>query len=147
MNIIINKENTLNTSTEVLTFVSNDMYSKGYVKEGFRESIIEREKTYPTGINSTINFSLCHTELSFVDSNCLYIFAPQHPILFGNMENPEINVEVEIIYVLAFKTAEDHLAALSSLIQLMNDDTYISAVRNIDEDIIKSKLTELLKGE
>jgi PTS system galactitol-specific IIA component len=53
---------------EMLQIASKELYKKGYVKESFIKSVIDRERTNPTGlqVEDLINVAIPHTDIEHV---------------------------------------------------------------------------------
>lgn len=95
----------------------------GKVDKGFYESIVEREKLYPTGLKLNGRaVAIPHTEHMYVKDESIIIDIFENPIEFNNMENFEDTVNVDISFMLLLSKAHSHVEILRQLIELFNSE-------------------------
>jgi transcriptional antiterminator len=87
---------------EVIRIVGNRLIERGYVKEGFVEATIMREKEFPTGLNTPIPFALPHADPEFTIKEGFAIGILKDEVSFKDMGNVKsvLNVRVVLIPVL-----------------------------------------------
>lgn len=118
------------------------LFQNGSVTDGFFAALVEREKKYPTGLQTmSITAALPHAEFQYVKTELIDITVFEKPVLFHQMDEPEQEIEVEAAFMLLLKEPHAHLKALQELMQLFQSEHFpeIRAVRE------KKELLNLLK--
>ncbi|MGK7379247.1 PTS sugar transporter subunit IIA [Planococcus sp. 1R117A] len=126
-----------NSKEEVLTILGNQLLKKGFVKENFVESILEREKTFPTGL-PTVPFGVAipHTDGNMVNESKIAFATLKKTVKFVAMGQGDQLVDVKLVFLLALKHPSGQLEMLQKLVGLFqNPDTVsrLAAVKNVDE--------------
>lgn len=134
-NIIINEKLLavnldIQSKEEGIEFLSNEMDKMGFVKEGFKENVLEREKKYPTGLPSRIPLAICHTEAKFVKHNAIAVATLKNPVEFDEMGNPGQKLDAEIIFLLALNDPKTQILWLRKLANLFQDEKSLTAIRD-----------------
>lgn len=117
---------------------------KGFVKESFLDGVLEREKKYPTGLQlKSFGCALPHTDHEHVIEPAISVAVLENPVIFSSMENPQNEVSVNVVFMLALNKSEHQIAALRQLAMLIQNDSFfgeISKGNNPEEilDIIKN---------
>lgn len=135
--------------TEALKFLSSNLYEKGYVKESYFENILMREEKFPTGLkNSQHNIAIPHTEAEFVNRSCVSIVTLKEPVGFKRMDDPDAEVMVDIIFMLAVATQESHSQVLSTFVKLAQNKEFLSFIKDeSDSKKIVNKIKKLIGGK
>lgn len=112
----------------------------GYVKDSFVDAVLDREKTYPTGLPfERTGIALPHTDVDHVIKPIIAVAVLEKPIKFQNMGDAAQSVDVEMIVMLAMKNSEFQLALLSRLIETLQDVAFVDSVLQAKT---KEELTE-----
>lgn len=115
---------------------------KGYVKEGYKERLIEREKTYPTGLQGkSIGIAVPHTSADYTIRPSICILIPIRPVRFHAMGEKDLTVDVQLIIQLAIEGDGMQLKLLRSIMQLLRDDEMLQRLLKSRD---KKELLELL---
>lgn len=91
---------------DVFQAVAKKLTEQDLVKPGFLESIITREKNYPTGINLTPvstaldNIAIPHTEAEYVKVSRIIPIKLIKPIVFHDMIQPDQQLEVKFLFMI-----------------------------------------------
>lgn len=116
-------------NTEALTLLTDYLLEKGFVKEGYREAILEREAAFPTGLSTgEINIAIPHADTSFVNQAALCVGILKKPVKFSAMDEPDHQIDVNIIIVLALKEAHGHLEMLQKVVELIKDQDNLKKI-------------------
>lgn len=137
------------SAEDLLSKVANDLFKEGYVKKGYEEAIITREKKYPTGLKlAGLNIAICHTEPINVMKNTLFLVRPAQPIVFKNAETLD-ELPVDLVIGLVFTDGKLHLKNLSLLAQLFTNQAFIQEIKaaNSKENLIRIFSSFLQMGE
>ena len=147
-NIIINERLLavnldIHSKEEGIEFLSNAMDKMGFVKEGFKENVLEREKKYPTGLPSKIPLAICHTEAKFVKQNAIAVATLKNPVEFDEMGNPGQKLNAEIIFLLALNNPKTQVHWLRKLANIFQDEKALILIR--ESSTIKKLAANLKK--
>jgi len=135
-------------STELLRFLSDMLYKKGYVKKEYGEKVIEREKIYPTGLPTAgYRVAMPHADSEYVDTSAISIATLEKHVYFNSMGKPDETLPVSVVFLLAIKEKEKQVEAISQLIEnILWDEKLIEEIVNStsgDEifELVKEKLS------
>lgn len=121
-------------NTEALTLLTDYLLEKGFVKEGYREAILEREAAFPTGLSTgEINIAIPHADTSFVNQAALCVGILKKPVKFSAMDEPDHQIDVNLIIVLALKEAHGHLEMLQKVVELIKDQDNLKNIVMADD--------------
>lgn len=123
---------------ELLKELGNFLYSKGYVKESYVDGIIQREKVFPTGLNTLgVAVAIPHTDAKHVNKSALLVAKLKNPICFKEMGNGINDVYVKLIFMLAIKNPDEQLKTLSKLMSIFSEEKTLLNIYNakIKKDI------------
>ncbi len=134
---------------DVLRKMSEKLLEHGYVNKDFTDAIIEREKNFPTGLQTkSIGVAIPHTDSKYVNNNSIAIGILDKPIVFQNMGSDDES-EISIIFMLAIKEPNEQLSMLKKLISIFQDDYALVKILNAKNEleilgIVKSFLGDLV---
>ena len=111
------------SSTDLLNKLYKEVYRKGYVKNTFINGIIEREKNYPTGLETMhIKIAIPHTDAIHVNKSCITIAKLKHPVAFKNMATSVDDVNVEMVFMLAVHEPKEQVKVLQKIIGIFTNE-------------------------
>ena len=93
--IFVNLET--NSFKDLIMLMGEALYENGYVKEKFTYTVIEREKKFPTGLETLIPIALPHADANFTLKKGIAIATLKKPVIFHNMGEPKNFVQVRIV--------------------------------------------------
>lgn len=128
---------------EVLKTLSELLLKQGFVKEGFYDALLAREKEFPTGLNTDLlGVAIPHTnpDLVATDSLCLAIL--KEPVIFNEMTNPLGEVKVKVVFLLALTDATKHLKILQRVIEIIKDKETLKELLSKNQDELNSFLNQ-----
>jgi PTS system galactitol-specific IIA component len=114
----------------VLQILADKLNAGGYVRDGFYEAVLHREKEYPTGLPSVIPVALCHTKAEYVIQNAMAVGTLSQPVSFSEMGNPEHHIQAEIVFLLALKNPNNQIRYLNKLVSILKDQTALETIRD-----------------
>ena len=115
---------------EVLTKLAGLLGKYGYVKESFYQALLEREESYPTGLQtSVIGVAIPHADTGHVIKPALAIATLEAPVFFQAMDNPQSKIPVELIIVMAVKEPAMQLKSLQKIMQILQDENTLTKLR------------------
>lgn len=115
------------------------LLEKGYVKDSFKNAIIERESKYPTGlVLENINIAIPHTDSDHIKEPFVYINRSENEIEFNQMGNEDELVSVKDIWILGIKNGSKQVKLLAFIMEIFNNPEFIEKYRNVKkpEDLI-----------
>ena len=138
--ILFNQDASDNVSA--LTRLADSMYAKGVVTSEYRDALLKREKSFPTGLmTQTIGVAIPHTDPDKVIEPQIGFMSLKHPVTFHQMgDNAEI--QVKLIFMLALKKSDDQLSMLQKLMALFQNQEAMDALQKIDQ---KNDFLDLMK--
>ncbi|AEM77697.1 PTS sugar transporter subunit IIA [Thermoanaerobacter wiegelii] len=116
---------------EVFEILYRKLLENGYVKESFLEGIINREKTFPTGLllNGN-NVAIPHTDAEHVLKPAIAVATLCRPVVFKNMANPEEDVQVNIVFMIALNESHSQVEMLQQLVELIQNKNFLKSILN-----------------
>ena len=138
--ILFNQDASDNVSA--LTRLADSMYAKGVVTGEYRDALLKREESFPTGLmTQTIGVAIPHTDPDKVIKPQIGFMSLKHPVTFHQMgDNAEI--QVKLIFMLALKKSDDQLSMLQKLMALFQNQEAMDALQKIDQ---KNDFLDLMK--
>lgn len=125
---------------EVFQILSDKMKVCGIVKDTYLEGVLNREELYPTGLLlGDYNVAIPHTESSHVNKNAIAIAKLSKPVKFKYMADPKMDIEVNLIFMLAINDPKNQVPVLSLLMNILSNQDNISVLANArnKEDFLK----------
>jgi PTS system galactitol-specific IIA component len=114
---------------EVIQKLGALLYKNGFVRDTFTQAVLDREKVFPTGLQThTFGFAIPHTDTEHVIKTSLAIATLHEPVLFRAMDNPEINIPVTIVMMLAVRDPKKVIPILRSAISIVEDGDALLAL-------------------
>lgn len=132
----------------ILSHIAEELLEKGFVKKGFKESLLEREKKYPTGlyVNEELSVAIPHTDVDFANENVLVIVKPSNPVYFNRMDKPDEELKVDIIFLLVINNPKEYLKFLSKLTENLTNEEFVRLIKAGDLEEISNHI-KILFGE
>lgn len=146
-NVLLDMEAT--TNEEALSKLSDLMYQNGYVKETYKEAVIEREKSFATGLPTVYcSVAIPHTDIQQVQSKAIGIAVLKETVPFVIMGELEETTDVKLIFMLAMDKEDAQLSLLQKLMGIFQNDQLLEFIANATDkqsivDAIDKELSEL----
>lgn len=129
--------------SDLLDYMSSQLYAKHYVKEEYIQGVKDREKQYPTGLElQGTNCAIPHSEMEYVNKPCVSIARLESPVVFQSMENPAEEIEVFLVFMLAIDDGHKQVSVLQELADLLQSTETVNGLVQSD-DI--SSMVEIIK--
>ncbi|OJG78821.1 hypothetical protein RV10_GL001307 [Enterococcus pallens] len=134
------------TSREALfSFMSQQLYEKGYVNEGYQEEIISREEKFPTGlVLENYNVGIPHCDSQYVKKDFIAIVILSNYIQMNQMDKPDNEIPVKYLFFLGLQDANNHLKILKKIMKVIKSEQLIHRAENSQS---VKEISELLKIE
>lgn len=128
---------------EVLAFLANELYQRGYVKEDYIEAIQLRESEYPTGLPSTQpGVAIPHANFDLVNQTTLAIATLEKAVGFRNMEDNQVILPTKIVIMMAIGEPHGQVEMLQKIVSIIQDEPLREQMTAANSDL---KLLTLLK--
>lgn len=125
---------------EVFEILYRKLLENGYVKESFLEGIVNRERTFPTGLllNGN-NVAIPHTDAEHVLKPAIAVATLSKPVVFKNMANPQEDVPVNIVFMIALSSAHSQVKLLKQLVELIQSEELLQKILSVKggEEVIE----------
>lgn len=130
-------------SQDAIRQLGEALVSAGYAKGSYVDVVLEREKSYPTGIE----FPLCgvampHGEPDDVLGAAIAIGRCANPVPFKRMEDFSREVDVRLVAMLAVADPAGHLDVLGKLIAVFSDEETCAALLSSDDPAAIAKIVD-----
>ena len=135
-------------SIETLKRVSEYLYNKGLVKETYVESLLKREKEFPTGLQSEkgVGVAIPHADIEHVLEEAFVAIFPTKTLHFHKMDEPEKEIPVDLVLLLVVKSTQGYMKFLSDLASTINDEKFAELVESRKtEEIIDFLVKNILE--
>ena len=105
---------------------------KGYVKEGYAEAVLERERLYPTALpTEVLKVAVPHAmERDLVVRPVIVVATLKHPVNFKEMGEGVKDVPVDVVFLLAVCGSKDQLTILQKIVGMFSDASAMTDVKN-----------------
>jgi len=133
-----------------LSFLAEQLYAKKYVTEGYKKGILDREKIYPTGLfTGGINIAVPHTDCIHVRCDAFAMGILSKPLAFYAMDDPEREMDVNIIFMLALSQPHGQIAMLQKVLALVKEQEQLKQMINCKDvkTIYNICLKYLIRGD
>lgn len=118
---------------------------EGLVKEGYYDSIINREEIYPTGLyTGKINIAIPHTDYQFSNTTAIVITTLEDSLTFKRMDDPDESVEVKVIIHLLFDNPDKQPKLLQKLMSLVTNQSFLEEIVLADNSL---EIEEIFKKQ
>ncbi|NLH06639.1 MAG: PTS sugar transporter subunit IIA [Chloroflexi bacterium] len=132
-------------STAVITELGNRLLKLGAVKEGFVEATLAREASMPTGLPlmGEFNAALPHVDIEYVNRPALALATLTRPVIFKNMVNPDEDVPVSLVIMLALDQPKSQVEMLQEIAGLLQQPEAIDKLMQAGEP---AQVLDILEG-
>lgn len=125
---LIYRELDFKNKTEVLSHLANKLYEENFVKDGYRQAILDREAEYPTGLPASIKIAIPHCDHTLVKDSAIAMGVLKNPVDFQAMDDPSVTLDVQIVIMLALNEPHGHIEMLQKIISLIQNKEDLKAI-------------------
>ena len=119
-------------SDAVILALAGSLQNAGLVDPGYGAATIERERHHATGLPTRpFPIAFPHADADGVIESALAVATLKQPVGFYNMADPEEELPVEIVIMLANKSPEEQIQTLRSLAELFGEPEKLTELRNL----------------
>lgn len=133
-------------STEAIDLLGRSLMENGYIKQGYVDSVLKREQTFPTGlVLKNVGIAIPHASPEGnVLKNGIAIARLNNPVQFNWMENPDEKIDVNMVFMLALADSSEHLDVLKKLFVAFQNEELVESLKNSGSDKFLGLLNEKL---
>jgi PTS system galactitol-specific IIA component len=118
-------------SKDVIFLLSGMLEKKGVVSAKYGEAAYKRELSYPTGLPTKPFFiAFPHADCEEVYQSALAVATLAKPVVFKSMEDPEIELPVHIVILLANRSPDEQVKVLRQLAIIFGKPEKLTELRN-----------------
>lgn len=130
------------TAEEIIQRLGALMVAKQYVKTSYIKAVLEREKSLPTGLAlGDFCVAIPHTDSVHVNQSNIAIACLKQAALFQSMINPQEQLKVELVFLLAVRDPNSQVQLLKNLMAVFQNKELLLQIRNAAS---KSEVSSLL---
>lgn len=119
---------------DILIFLAEQLAQAGYVKDTYKDGILKREEIYPTGLfTGAINVAVPHTDCIHVNEDSIAVGLLNRPVNFKAMDNPEKDVPVSIVMMLALQKAHGQITMLQKILALVKEQELLKNLLKMND--------------
>lgn len=119
------------TSEEIIRLLASRLHALGYVTDSYADAVVKREQTLPTGLplGGTNNVAIPHTDPQHVIRAGVALATLASPVIFANMEEPEEEVSVSTVFLLAINNKDKQIATLQQIMEMIQEPNILDALQ------------------
>lgn len=108
---------------DILHFIGKRMAEKGYAKESFEQALIEREKKFPTGLQTApYPIAIPHADMGHANASCIGVVRLRGSACFSDMVEPDKKVHAKFIFCIVLSKKEQQTDILQEIMQIAADE-------------------------
>lgn len=116
---------------EALMLTFQKLYGEGCVENSFYEGCIQREKKFPTGLETEIPVAIPHTDSIHVKSPAVCVLKLKRPVAFSLMEDDSRQIKVDFVFNMALKSNDDQLGMLNKIIGTVQNGEFLQKAKTM----------------
>ncbi|MGV2444446.1 UNVERIFIED_CONTAM: PTS sugar transporter subunit IIA [Bacillus sp. ATCC 13368] len=133
---------------EALRILADSLLDQGFIHDSFYESLIKREKNFPTGLETyDMGIAIPHTEPQHVKQDSIAVAVLDKPILFQDMVDKNNSINVKVIFLLGLSKSTKHLNILKQIFELIKEEGSLGEISSMSKTHLYSYLEEKLTAE
>jgi len=125
--VLINPQ--LDTSTAAIKALGSLLVEDGFGKSTLVDAALERERLHPTGLaldSGGINAAIPHADREHVAAPAIAVAVLATPINFRQMDDPDAEIPVRLVFLLALSDPESQVQTLRALGKALQNQELIS---------------------
>jgi len=123
-NILVN--DTVQNHEEIIRKLGTLLHNNHYVKDTYTQAVLDREIIFPTGLQTTTaGFAIPHTDAEHVIKSTVAVATLDTPVIFKAMGNPEADISVTVVMMLAISDPKKVVDTLRKVISVLENEVTI----------------------
>lgn len=118
-------------SEEIIRILAARLERLGYVKPSYADAVVRREQVMPTGLplERDENVAVPHTDPEHVLKAGIAVATLKSPVIFANMEEPEEEVPVGVVFLLAIDDKDKQIETLQGIMATIQDEAALDGLK------------------
>ena len=132
---------------ELLSLMADNLEHYGYVKNTYKDAVINREKVFATGLPTLMGgIAIPHTDIKHVNIPAISVARLKQDVDFVIMGDDNNTVKVNLIFMLAMKEEHAQLELLQNLMEIIQNEDDLYFIKNeTSKSNIKTFINNKLK--
>lgn len=132
------------TSEDAIRVLAEELYQHGYVKDAFKDAVLTRERSFPTGIPTEIPVALPHADAKYCEQPGLALGLLAEPISFGLMGGDDSEtVETRLVFMISLPDPKSQMLMIQKMVKLFQEKDCLVGLRNSESP---AEAKSLLQG-
>ncbi|MBG1273994.1 PTS sugar transporter subunit IIA [Lactobacillus paracasei subsp. paracasei] len=132
---------------EYFEVVTQHLLKEGKVKAIFLESILQRERSYPTGLDTgEIKVAIPHTDYTNANTTQLVVTTFKSPVGFHQMDDPDYVIPVNVAIMILFNNPEKQPQMLKYIMGIVQSQENLHEIINTKDVKSMKQLFENFGG-
>ncbi len=123
---------------------------KPYIKQAlsvkFGDLCAKRERDFPTGLPTEIPTAIPHVKDEGITENAICLLKLNHPVTFKRLDDDTEEVKTDMIFNLAIRDADEHLAVLQKMMAFLNNPEVLTKCKKLSNEETEVYLQEQLES-
>lgn len=121
----------VHSDEECIRLMASRFEAYGYVRAGYGDAVIEREKTLPTGLpGKKINLAIPHTNNQLVIRPAVGVIIPHEDVEFCMMGMKATKLKCGVILPLVVKDSKQQIGMLKKIMKIIENGDLLNRMRN-----------------
>lgn len=118
-------------STAVINLLAGKLFDQGLVTEDYGKQTCERERHHPTGLpTKPFCIAFPHADAEGVHQSALALATLKNPVAFKNMGDPDEDLQIHLVLMLANRDPVEQVKTLRNLAVLFGKPDQLQALRD-----------------
>ncbi|MFT8459932.1 MAG: PTS sugar transporter subunit IIA [Liquorilactobacillus ghanensis] len=132
---------------EYFEVIAQHLLKERKVKSSFLDSVLQREKNYPTGLDTgKIKVAIPHTDYTKANTTQLVVTTFKSPVGFHQMDNPNNIIPVNLAIMILFNNPEKQPQMLKYIMKIVQNQANLHEIINTKNIKSMKKLFENFGG-
>lgn len=132
---LIHRNATFSDAEDALKSMATTMVKNRYVKSSFVDAVVNREHQFPTGLpTGGIMVAIPHADWTNVNRGTISVATLKEPIIFKNMGDPEEDLKVRLIFMLAVSEPHAEVTLLKDLMGIVQNQATLQGLLDAKSD-------------
>lgn len=137
---------TADNNEQAIKLCGEALYKAGIVSENFGDLCAKRERDFPTGLPTEIPTAIPHVKDEGITENAICLLKLNHPVTFKRLDDDIEEVKTDMIFNLAIRDADEHLAVLQKMMAFLNNPEVLTKCKKLSNEETEVYLQEQLES-
>ncbi|MBI9043283.1 MAG: PTS sugar transporter subunit IIA [Anaerolineaceae bacterium] len=124
------------TSDQVIEALAERLFAKSMVSQDYARATIARENVHPTGLpTKPFCIAFPHADADGVNTSALAIAILKEPVLFKNIADPDEDLSIEVVIMMANKDPKEQVKTLRDLANIFGEPEKLEELRGLQKAV------------